>query len=184
MPIRPSSFGGCQRQNRQIRGVPIPALRSHLGGAKSTKQISGVPITLKTKKGGANSTEAIKGGCQLHSNKKGEANCTTTKKGGAIPHLPHPQKKNTHTFPHCITRLVRPLGARVKKLGCQEHLIKKWVSAAPGAWGPWPPRTRTRTRTNTLPIAVGKRGKRRRLSPKTSARACAVWCNARNARVL
>ena len=35
---------------------------------------------------------------------------------------------------------------------------------------------RTRTRTNTLPIAVGTRGKRRRLSPKTSARACAVWC--------
>jgi hypothetical protein len=43
---------------------------------------------------------------------------------------------------------------------------------------------RTLTRTNTLPLAVGKRGKMRRLSPKTSARACAVWCNAMNARVL
>ena len=45
-------------------------------------------------------------------------------------------------------------------------------------------RTRTRTRTNTLPIAVGARVKRRRLSPKTSARACAVWRNAGNAWVL
>jgi hypothetical protein len=39
-----------------------------------------------------------------------------------------------------------------------------------------------RTRTNTLPMAVGTRGERRRLSPKTSARACAVWCNAMTAR--
>ena len=41
-----------------------------------------------------------------------------------------------------------------------------------------------RTRTNTLPMAVGTRGERRRLSPKTSARACAVWCNAMTARFL
>jgi len=37
---------------------------------------------------------------------------------------------------------------------------------------------RTRTRINTLPMAVGTRGDWRHLSPKTSARACAVWCNA------
>ena len=41
-----------------------------------------------------------------------------------------------------------------------------------------------RTRTNTLPMAVETRGERRRLSPKTSARACAVWCSTMNMRVL
>ena len=35
---------------------------------------------------------------------------------------------------------------------------------------------RTRTRTDTLPITFETRGEKRRLSPKTSARACAVWC--------
>ena len=34
---------------------------------------------------------------------------------------------------------------------------------------------------NQHPRSVGTRGARRHLSPKTSARACAVWCNALNA---